>query len=1405
MPFALHQEIVRPSGVEYAISLNLVGPLDVSSSSDVQILGNLVVARANVLKVFEVRRQLVDPSRTNLGAPEHNLRASGGPLDGPQDDVEMDGQGDGFVSMGELKTRTRAEVNSKPYETRLYLLREHSLHGIVTGLDKIRTISSSEDGLDRLLVSFKDAKIALFEWSEALYDLVTVSIHTYERAPQFTNADVPNHKPLLRVDPGSRCAALLLPADSLAILPFHQTQAELDMLDQENFMRDAPYSPSFVLDVRLEIDTKIRNIIDFVFLPGFSHTTIAILYQTEQTWTSRLNEQKDTSALSIVTVDHMARSYHAIAKVDQLPYDCASLLACPALYGGVMIQASNSVLHVDQASRVTALPLNAWASKTSALPGLVPGPLDDHKTYGCSLGLMLEGAKMLILNDNSILLVLVNGMVHVITIVVDGRLISRLTISEAVGRTSPPSTLQLISAGTGDLLFVGSTSGPGLLLKTAWVSVQRIGTDAQMEVDMEEEIDIDEDLYGDSTYAPVATKTSSSDGPKALQLSCADSLPAWGSLNSFTFGVNEDIDHPLPELIACTGVEGTSTLTRFQNHLPTRTWNKIPAISSNIGLWSLSIRRNSSINAEYPNGVHPDTIIVASHSNPNPGVTRILEPAGESGTTRILWKTPATVIAAGEFFQRTHIVVVTPNKIKLLSSEARELRSIDETELVSASVCDPYILVHRKDGTVVVYAGDATSASLTDAPVFSTADCLLSSFFRERTGAWKLHGASHASGVSEDASRLESVLSGESTSQWLILTRADNKLEVISLPTFDVAFSSSELLDIPSVISDTRSDNASRVAPDSKLSGEVIKLTVAPIGVGDCNPHLVVLTRSNLVVVYEAIPDMATSLSSNSSRSLPSSQALLPIKFIKKLSRALPVQAASSGAPRHLISFSTICGGEQLSGVFGLGMRPFWLVATRVSSVRLHPSSHKVVHAFASTNAFDPKGQFIVQTEAGVTLDEWIPNLSLDADLPYHVVRTERLYSTITYDVTSQHYVAASLMKREFQLFDEETNPLWTTDDERLMLPQGNASAIELVSPHTWETVDGYEFPEYETLTCLQSIPLESNSVESGYRDFIVAGTIVDRGEDLGVRGAVYVFEVVEVVGDEEGKRQHKLKIRCRDDCRGPVTDICGMNGYLVCSVGQKIFVRAFDLDERLVGIAFLDVGVYINSLRAVKNLLLIGDNMQGTWFVAFQEDPYKLVILSKGRQNSSVSSAEFFFGLDGKLSFIAAGDDGIIRALEFNPTHRSSEDGKKLLLRTEFHGQVEHCSSMAVARRRENSESTEKDVEVSSAQSIILFATLDGSITQMLALTDATFKRLSLLQGQLVRNVQHVAGLNPRANRTVRNDAVSRPLTKGILDGALLRAFTDLGAGKQAEMTRQISTSRAVVFRDLGAFSDPW
>jgi cleavage and polyadenylation specificity factor subunit 1 len=105
----------------------------------------------------------------------------------------------------------------------------------------------------------------------------------------------------------------------------------------------------------------------------------------------------------------------------------------------------------------------------------------------------------------------------------------------------------------------------------------------------------------------------------------------------------------------------------------------------------------------------------------------------------------------------------------------------------------------------------------------------------------------------------------------------------------------------------------------------------------------------------------------------------------------------------------------------------------------------------------------------------------------------------------------------------------------------------------------------------------------------------------------------------------------------------------------------------------------------------------------------------------------------------------------------------------------------------------------------------------------EATFKRLHLLQGQLTRNVQHTAGLNPRAFRCaslsaifvarltdchrslVRNDYVSKPLSYGILDGRLLASFEDLPLTRQSEITRPIGTERTAVLHDLSELGGSW
>jgi len=436
-------------------------------------------------------------------------------------------------------------------------------------------------------------------------------------------------------------------------------------------------------------------------------------------------------------------------------------------------------------------------------------------------------------------------------------------------------------------------------------------------------------------------------------------------------------------------------------------------------------------------------------------------------------------------------------------------------------------------------------------------------------------------------------------------------------------------------------------------------------------------------------------------------------------------------------------------------------------------------------------------SEEGPSLLEWLPDFNLDTPLPSKSVPRGRSYSNVVFDPSTSLIVAASSLQAKFASFDEDGNRIWEPDAPNVGDPLCDCSCLELISPDLWITMDGFEFATNEFITALSCVTLETPSTETGSKEFIAVGTTINRGEDLAAKGSTYVFEIVEVVPDPAlaPKRWYKLRLRFRDDAKGPVTAVCGFNGYLVSSMGQKIFVRAFD-DDRLVGVAFLDVGVYVTSLRTLKNLLLIGDAVKSVMFVAFQEDPYKLVILAKDLNRVCVTSADFFFA-DEEMSIVTSDEEGVIRMYEYSPNDPESKDGRFLLLRTEFHAQTEYRTSTLIARR------PKEDQVIPQAK--LICGSTDGSLKSLTPVDEATAKRLQLLQGQLTRNIQHVAGLNPKALRIVRNDFVSKPLSKGILDGNLLSHFEGLPITRQNEMTRQIGTERTQVLKDWMSLVGTW
>ncbi|KAJ7094010.1 CPSF A subunit region-domain-containing protein [Mycena belliarum] len=1413
---ALHHEILPPSGVEFATSLKLT-PSTLASPpnglvSSTRILCNLVLARSNLLRIFEVCEEQAPFASPLEERGDGRFRQGVEALEG---EVEMDGEGDGFINIS--KSAGHKSAIYPPIVTRLYLVREHSLHGIVTGIEGIQVMTSLDDKRDRLLVSFKDAKIALMEWSDSVHDLVTVSIHTYERAPQLISMDSSSFQALLRVDPASRCAALSLPKDAIAILPFFQTQADLDVMEQEAALsRDVPYSPSFILDLPESVEEHMRNVIDFVFLPGFNNPTVAVLFQTQQTWTGRLKEYKDTVKLVIFTLDVVSQHYPVISSVGGLPYDCASLIPCSASLGGVVILTSNSIIYIDRSSRRIALAVNGWSARITDMSMPAIAPEDQTRT------LALEGSRAVFADDKTILVIVKDGTVYPVEIVSDGKSISKLVMAPPLAQTTIPEVARKLDH---DLIFLGSSVGPSVLFKAARIE-EEIQPDQDAEIhavaQVDEPMDVyedDEDIFGPSKPAdPVANK------PKKMRtvthLSLCDTIEAHGSIADMAFSVAWNGDRPVSELVAATGTGSLGGFTLFQRDLPIRTKRKLHAIGGARGMWSLSIRQpmNTSGHSLYPTHPENDTLIISTDINPSPGLSRLAH-RGPKNDITISARTPGTTIGAGSFSQGTAILQVMTNAIRVLEPDGTERQSIKEMDgtvprhkIRACNISDPFVIVVREDDSLGMFIetekGRIRRKDMTALGV-KTSRYLTGCFFNDSTGIFDSCFESAAvpdSAVSADknqTSTVSAVTSGIS-SKWLILVRPQGVMEIWTLPKMTLVFSTPLLANLQNVITDSHQPATPSATdePRRPKDSDIEQILLAPLGESSPKPHLFVFLRSGQLAVYETVPGAV----SEENPPVPRASTL-KLKFVKVLSKSFDIQrldeteksilAEQKRISRQFIPFvTTRPSGHDLSGVFFTGDRPSWILATDKSAVKIRPSGHSVVHAFTACSLWDSRGDFLLYTEEGPSLLEWLPEFNLDTALPSKSVPRGRSYSSVVFDPSTSLIVAASSLQAKFASFDEDGNKVWEPDAPNIADPTCDCSCLELISPDLWITMDGYEFATNEFITSMSCVTLETTSTESGSKEFIAVGTTINRGEDLAAKGSTYVFEIVEVVPDPAlaPKRCYKLRLRFRDDAKGPVTAVCGFSGYLVSSMGQKIFVRAFD-DDRLVGVAFLDVGVYVTSLRTLKNLLLVGDAVKSIMFVAFQEDPYKLVVLAKDIRRVCVTAGDFFFA-EGEMSIVTGDEEGVIRMYEYNPNDPESKDGRHLLLRTEFHSQSEYRTSVLIARRP-------KDDVIPQAK--LLCGSTDGSLKSLTPVDEATAKRLQLLQGQLTRNIQHVAGLNPKALRIVRNDFVSKPLSKGILDGNLLMHFEDLPITRQIEMTRQIGTERAQVLRDWTSLIGPW
>ena len=401
-----------------------------------------------------------------------------------------------------------------------------------------------------------------------------------------------------------------------------------------------------------------------------------------------------------------------------------------------------------------------------------------------------------------------------------------------------------------------------------------------------------------------------------------------------------------------------------------------------------------------------------------------------------------------------------------------------------------------------------------------------------------------------------------------------------------------------------------------------------------------------------------------------------------------------------------------------------------------------------------------------------VPPLEVDAPVPYQRWAT-RTYTHVAIHEETGCLVASSAQPTQFVLYSEEEEPVRdpALDPSPTYSERG---ALELFARIGEPPIHGHEFEPCETVTCIHMAPLDALDRRSGRRSFVTVGTVISHGEDRTAKGFMYVFDIVQVVSGAL-----RLRLLCAEEMRAPVTTLHDLNGFLVACVGQKLLVRSWEWSEWLVTVAFLDLGMYATSVQRVKNFLLVTDVQQGAYFCAFQEDPARLVLL--GREYAPACLLQGAMLIDHKrLAMVTCDVAGCIRLLDYAPSNPTSLGGQRLLARCEYHAPGDAVRALMLhGPRNANGERLTSE---------IVLAKSNGAIDVLVPVSAKIYPTLQLFQSQLVRTVPHMAGLHPRAFRTVTPLLTSRPLSKGILDGALLHTAESMPRAKLLSLVRDLS-----------------
>ncbi|KAJ2411812.1 mRNA cleavage and polyadenylation factor subunit [Coemansia sp. RSA 2530] len=692
------REVLPPSSVDQATSLSFTR----AGAS------NLALARGNVLELYKI--DLVLKGTTGNEAAGDDYQYNQNSVGGEEFDLPM------------IQERS-ADTTKRP---QMHLVGRWSLHGKIMDMIAVRG-SKQQGGVENLLLSFAEAKMALVSFDQGTQSIVTESIHYYEHEQLQHKTRNDEVSCALRADTEGRCVAMRIYDDKLAILPLTTGNDEAK-----------PYTDSYVVDMRGE--AGVRGVRDCVFLAGYLEPTLAILHEPVAMWPGMLDTTVDSLVVTVVSLDLVRRSVSTLNSVSRLPYDSRTLVAVPDPIGGVLVVGASSITHVANGTVSCISVLNKVAAR-----GIGVAMVDSIDDSNVSLGLVLDphACACAFVGPRTAALWTQQGYCFLLTMDGDGRLVRRIVAKQVAGSepsaethapvadtwedvgVAPSCVAELRVSYDDDsgvsldslLLFVGGMAGRSILLEVEDRSSSGAtgNGDATMEMDA--------DFYGESSAVPASIGNNKETPEDRYRFTVYDELLGTGPTVAMEIGARSPATSGSEEnleLITCTGNEWRGRLRVQQRQIQPEIMASFDVPGAPVrGVWTVRCVAEYNIGGVMQSAADSgslsslnDRFMVLSR-DASTAVFSVGDELVEMERTGFFTKGPT--ISVAELLGCTRVVQVYATGLRLVNASGRETQSIAVDagqEVVSAEVSDPFVLLRMSSGDYVAYEAIASSSEL---------------------------------------------------------------------------------------------------------------------------------------------------------------------------------------------------------------------------------------------------------------------------------------------------------------------------------------------------------------------------------------------------------------------------------------------------------------------------------------------------------------------------------------------------------------------------------------------------------------------------------------------------------------------------------------------------------------------